>query len=270
MYSRSGQLNMGVDRDTFIRCQNHVWLSVARGDKFKLGMNVESISQQIKGIVEQTESKAKIAAGKPVSKVGHEWLIAEASTAWAAMNVIYNSRVTDLLAQGVKGPEVDTVRLADPLVTLSTQPAKAVCSGYSVLVRDVARALDVKCNILQGHLRPNNWKAGMELGGHCWIEFIFEGDVHVPADPTLAANSAVNATLSANGKFCGFAVLPRSQDEWEVFLARHYNWSPIPKNITTLGDAVQSTAQLNITEEQWLDIPTTSIESLERKLSKGQ
>lgn len=268
MAKKQQALNMGIGNDLFSRCVNHIWLRLL-DDEFKPAQNekVPSIAAKLKSLVGETEAKLASISEQKLSRVGREWLLAEASAGWVSVYVKYNSDITDALGRGEK---VSTPDLAKPEVTLSSTPPMAVCSGYSVLTRQLARELGLKCNVLQGHLRPLDYRPGSKLGGHCWVEFIFEGDVHVPADPTLAAGDVRKLVTRFNGKHCGYNVLPRRDVEWEVFLSRNFNWSPIPNNITTHGDERSSTPQLKVSEEEWLRIPFGHIRSLQTAIASGR
>lgn len=268
MAKKQKAMQMGVSDALFTRCVNHIWLRLL-DDKFQPTQNetVTSISKKLKSLVDETEAKLAGVSSEKLSKVGKQWLLAEACAGWSSVYVKYSTDITDALGRGEK---VSTPDLAKPEVTLSTTPPKAVCSGYSVLTRQLARELGLQCNVLQGHLRPLDYKTGSKLGGHCWVEFIFEGDVHVPADATLAAGDVRNSIKKFNGKHCGYNVLPRRDVEWEVFLSRNFNWSPIPKNITTHGDERGSTPQLDLSEEDWLKVPFGHIRPLQIAIATGK
>ena len=158
------------------------------------------------------------------------------------------------------------------LVVLSSTPLKGTCGGYSIVVRDIARQLDLTCRILSGFLRLTKWKPGDQastLGTHAWVEFVFNGDVHVPADPTIASGTD-NLIKRANGKCIGFAALPRSENEWEVFLGRHYNYSVLPKETPLHGDSRECTPQLSITQDQWMNSASEHLIQLQKDLQYGQ
>ena len=78
--------------------------------------------------------------------------------------------------------------------------------------------------------------------------------MHIPADTSRAADRL--EVLRYGGKIRRFTNLPRRREEWELYHATYYNWTPIPKNIIARGDPRDSVALQSLSEKDWLAFDT--------------
>ena len=75
------------------------------------------------------------------------------------LNVYYDNRQV-----GTDGIAIDFARLGKPEVILKSDPPVAVCRGLSCTIRDVGRAVGLKCYKVDGHFRElgNTQRIGMQ------------------------------------------------------------------------------------------------------------
>ncbi len=252
------KLELRIDRTILKRAIDAVWREQANPQQAPwLNMTPKDVGQKSKLIAEKTEDILKTKYSIQVSKSLHDLLLAEALVAWVTLWVTRNTEIDEKLA---RGEHVDTVGSASPQITFSSNPPKAVCAGYSLVLRNAARDLGLRAEVCQGRLRD---LSGNE-GGHCWAIIEVGESVWLPADTTTPVTR--QEVLRQGGKVKPFGLLPRSRDELTIYHARYFNWSPTPSTIAMYGDDAASKKLSSLTEQEWRRLNVSSLRILETDL----
>jgi|GEM_PF-2158794 len=247
-------LDFGVSESELDSLIRSIWILVGNSRYSPYAdISVETIAgwvTEMVGVVAKTQ--------KPLSELGRQWLLAEAIGAWCTIYVV---RDTDMDKAILRGEQVNTRDTQYPINVLHHAPPKAICNGYSLVIRDVARKLGLTCYILKGYLRGVDSKDPL-AGKHQWNVFIFPGNIFVPTDGTPGTMGDV---IKHRNKIFPYAKLPRRREEWELYHASYFNLSPIPWPLL-FGDPKESFVLLDMTLEDWCSINLKSYEPLFQRL----
>lgn len=240
------KFNSMVDTAYLMLCESRYWPYA--------NISVEEIAGFVKQVSAEVSKNSS-----PLSELGQQWLLAEVACAWT---LLYIERDVEMDNAMSRNPNINNVDLAYPKTVLKSNPPKAQCAGYSLVVRDVARKVGLTSYILQGTFR-DIFGGG---GGHCWTVFQFSPDLHIPADATTPCTR--EEVLRYRGKIRRFGVLPRQREEWEMYHALYYNWSPIKPNIVLYNDPKTSVPLLNMTEQDWMRFDVRNYRGLYNSLAR--
>lgn len=222
----------------------------------------------------------KHVAGRPVSEIAHlireqvdmeishrgitspnkllrQWLYAEASVGWVRTHVVASHPQIPV--------DTDKNWIRDSLTStiLGRSVCVAVCSGRAVLVRDIARRVgrdvDLECFYCGGFYRDLGQANLAEKSNHSWVMFRFEDGLLVPADH---APASLADTKRFGTKDFGWWVLPRTREQWELFLAQRY----ITTDGGAFGDKMPLFNIVTMTFDDWKLCDTQHLIRLEKKL----
>lgn len=230
----------------------------------------------ISAVAKAIDSEVKAAIQGSRLRLGDfatQWLLAEGACRWVFLNVYYDNRQV-----GSDGVAIDFARLGKPSVVLNSDPPVALCGGISCTIRDIGRALGLKCYKVDGHMRElgNTERIGQNHSIAC---FEFPGGLKVPGD---LANAGYRG-FTKDGKRVFVKVLPvrlneawtlpRRPEAWEIFLARFCTWDGIMngKQIVNWDGDLQGVHRFHsLKYPEWIVKETASLEPLLKWLWQQQ
>lgn len=233
---RGRYLHFGVREDQFDQMVDAVWVRIC-GKKYEpyANISVDNIAKYVKEVSSTIEQQGEQEFGAQLTELGHQWLIAEAACAWCLIYIEYDS---DMAKAAARGEKFDSTSPQYIRQMLSVTPIKSMCTGQSVLLRDVAMRSGLNCQIVYGRLRDIG---GKESGSHQWNIFVFSNEIAVPADATTLGK--LQDVVKYGGKIRAYANLPRRREEWELYHALYFN-KPT-KDLPLDGNI------LDLSQEQW-------------------
>lgn len=202
-------LNFGVSSKSFELLVNKIYLGMCSADMdHQSHRSVDATAQLIRKKVESIVSTSQV----DLSDVGKQWALAEGIGAWVRIHV---KDWTELRQPGMVKEEY-----IDSSYMLRMPVPKGVCSGFSVMVRDLSKSAGLTCYSVIGIFKDFGGVAP-QRDNHEWNMFVFSGGVRVPMD---ASQTRVDADkiLTRKGKIYRHWVLPKTPAEMELFLCTRY------------------------------------------------
>lgn len=111
---------------------------------------------------------------------------------------------------------------------------KAVCSGYTVLFKELARAMDLEVKIIKGHSKGYGFEPGNTSTlpvNHSWIAARIEGEWQL-LDPTWGAGHIVESTRTFKLVFSEFYFLAKPEQLIFTHLPKDEKWQLLERPIT--------------------------------------
>ena len=135
---RNGRyLHFGVTETQFDHMVDAVWVKMCdkRYEPYP-NITIDTIAGYVREAAAGVEKQGEKEYTAQLTELGHQWLIAEAACAWCVVSVKVDESIA---SSDTKGEKVETAVSQLPENTLRNSPPKAVCSGYSLILRDVTR-----------------------------------------------------------------------------------------------------------------------------------
>jgi len=178
--------------------------------------------------------------GQNFNNFTKQFLLAEGICEWVRLNVEYDHSFP---GSAEDTPSGSSLRATSKWIFSQSNP-RALCWGFAVATRDLARASGIKACIVNGCFKNLNTTSDPGRN-HSVAAFYLDGCTSpIPADVSTARNETaplnrgkgIHSFLEfPKGKICEYWVMPRRPEAWELFLSQIN--SAIPEgNIVVSGD----------------------------------
>lgn len=241
---RAGSYNgYGISDLKLLEIMNQVSWRVIQPDLDHVpGREVAQLARLVKGAVGEVIAELDF---KP-NQVLWQRLMAQGVCDWVRTRVVFD---VDLERAIYRNPSPDLLGRKDPRYVLGMQSPAAVCTGFSLLARNVAREISLTCFYVNGVTRSGaQFRAVKPKPHHVWNVFVLADGLNIPADlsrspvalPTARRDvSAIRSTLS----------LPVFADEFAIFSAVCHAFNSA--SAVAQGDPQNRFFSSDLDMEQW-------------------
>ena len=248
--TRSKLKTQAGSREETIRLSQELSVRLANVDFTKLkGLSLSEVSHKLG----EELGRFIRTSNSPISSRLRERLLAQTICDFVRLTVSYDKELElDLNRLASRSDLTDFIQLSkarkDPLNILKMQSPSAVCTGISLLTRNLARLSGLSCYYINGFTRSSG-KTGSP--NHVWNVFVYSDGSEQPADNTRAL---------VKGEFPGklgrsFLVLPETDIEWAAFTAACHGYNP--KTDTSQGDAQNKFLLTTLSFNDWFSLDTS-------------
>ncbi len=191
-------------------------------------MNARAIGTKLKSMVNSQIERLAL------TDFEHQWLIGEACCQWVRQNVNYDhaTRAEDNQEEWIR-------RNTDVSYILRSAPVRSQCWGMSVVLRDIARAAGLRCDLVSVNFR-SDWSRpapAYESRNHTIVCIVLDGGLEVPIDITSAITNGEYVTHRRESrKTATTFIMPRDYLGLAIFLLWANTKVPLAPGVKMTGD----------------------------------
>jgi hypothetical protein len=189
-----------------------------------------------------------------------DWAVAEAVCEYVKRTVRYDYELAAITDAKTK------TRRSSSKEILAPGCMKAVCWGYAVTTRDIARAAGLRCYLVNGNALVNGRAPAYEERNHSVVVFDFDG-FEVPADVSSASiryqGSNGETEFGTNRKSLTQYILPRDRFSWNLFLARFNAQVSLRPEQKVSGDEQNKWLKTKYGYDEWASLDIRSLTTKE-------
>lgn len=232
--------------------------AIDQDSKYTPPQKLLALSHQTRSIVDAYCEKHGLGAKPRLLK---QWLIAKGCCAYVASNLEYDWEILRLPNNERKARSTSEVLLAQP-----AGQRKAMCVGFTLLARDMARAsgkdVGLKANFVGSFWRDLG-QAATPVSNHAFVCFELDNGLAVPAELTTPRMKLKDFQTRCTAPREDF-VMPLSPEARELFLARNFGADETAAGSTNMGDPQNLYKLCDLSLKDWKSTDTGNLAGLEK------